>query len=229
MSGWGEDSGSDEPDEWIRPARDQPSRRTPQVSDRPAEGWGRDNWAQDDWPEESWSYDGGTQPRATYASGRTSRIDDFADEPRFATPPPRYGGAGRGVRRPGGPGGPQGSGLPPTLPTIPTILVAVTAVIVAFVFGHSTGGGDSSTAATTPEVVVATTVPPTTLALESYTVAKGDTLASIATRFGVTADAIAAANAISDPSRIFIGQVLKIPAPGSATPTPASTTTTKAR
>jgi murein DD-endopeptidase MepM/ murein hydrolase activator NlpD len=44
-----------------------------------------------------------------------------------------------------------------------------------------------------------------------YTVAPGDTLGAIATRFGVTLDALVAANAIADPNQLAVGQVLAIP------------------
>ena len=46
---------------------------------------------------------------------------------------------------------------------------------------------------------------------QTYTVQQGDTLSLIAQRFGTTAAAIQAANAIQNPNEIFIGQVLVIP------------------
>ncbi len=46
----------------------------------------------------------------------------------------------------------------------------------------------------------------------TYTVAKGDTLSSIAKRFGTTIKSILAANGISDPNRILVGRQLTIPA-----------------
>jgi len=46
-----------------------------------------------------------------------------------------------------------------------------------------------------------------------YKVAKGDTMTAIAERYDVTAQAIAERNGISNPDRIFVGQVLIIPAP----------------
>ncbi|MEI2808487.1 MAG: LysM domain-containing protein [Albidovulum sp.] len=46
---------------------------------------------------------------------------------------------------------------------------------------------------------------------DSYTVAPGDTLGAIATRFGISLDALVAANAIIDPNQIAVGQVLAIP------------------
>jgi LysM repeat protein len=49
-------------------------------------------------------------------------------------------------------------------------------------------------------------VPPVT-----YTVVAGDSLVEIADRFGVTVDALLAANDIDDPEQLRIGQVLVIP------------------
>lgn len=45
----------------------------------------------------------------------------------------------------------------------------------------------------------------------SYTVRSGDTLSSIAVRFGTTVPQLAALNGISNPNLIFSGQVLKVP------------------
>ncbi|HMB72652.1 MAG TPA: LysM peptidoglycan-binding domain-containing protein, partial [Gammaproteobacteria bacterium] len=51
-----------------------------------------------------------------------------------------------------------------------------------------------------------------------YTVRRGDTMAVIAGRFGVTTQALLNANAITDANRIFIGQSLRIPAAASVAP-----------
>ena len=48
----------------------------------------------------------------------------------------------------------------------------------------------------------------------TYVVQRGDTLFSIAVRFGVTVPALQAANGIANPNLIFVGQVLTIPGPG---------------
>ncbi len=62
-----------------------------------------------------------------------------------------------------------------------------------------------------PTPTPAPTAQPTPVPQQTYTVVAGDTLALIAERFGTTVAAIQAANGISDPNQISIGQVLVIP------------------
>jgi len=57
----------------------------------------------------------------------------------------------------------------------------------------------------------------------TYAVQRGDTLGSIAIRFGVTVDELAQANGLADPNRIYVGQTLVIP--GREAPVTAGTTT----
>jgi LysM repeat protein len=60
----------------------------------------------------------------------------------------------------------------------------------------------------------ATTSPvPTTGATQRYQVQSGDTLTSIARRFGITVAAIVAANTLTDPDTLSLGQTLEIPPP----------------
>lgn len=66
------------------------------------------------------------------------------------------------------------------------------------------------------------TQPPTTGTGTTYTVQRGDTLASIASRFGTTYQAIAAANGITNPNLIYVGQQLTIPGGSGTTPPPTS-------
>ncbi len=54
----------------------------------------------------------------------------------------------------------------------------------------------------------------------TYNVQSGDSLTVVAVRFGVTREALAAANGISPSSLLYIGQVLKIPGAGSQPPSP---------
>ncbi len=58
-----------------------------------------------------------------------------------------------------------------------------------------------------------TALPEPTATPQSYQVQAGDTLTAIAGRFGVTVEALLAANAIDNPHRIMPGDVLIIPAP----------------
>ena len=62
------------------------------------------------------------------------------------------------------------------------------------------------------------TTPPTPPSGQTYTVRRGDTLSSIARRFGVSMWALAQANGIRNPSFIYVGQVLRIPSGGSPAP-----------
>src|SRR4030042_1232811 len=73
----------------------------------------------------------------------------------------------------------------------------------------------------TPSGATAAPTPPAG-ADTTYEVQAGDTLFSIARRFGTTVEAIVAANGLADPSQIEVGQVLLIPGGTSPTSTPAS-------
>ena len=56
-----------------------------------------------------------------------------------------------------------------------------------------------------------------------YTVRSGDTMSSIASRFGVSLSALEHANPqVSNPNRINVGQVLNIPGGGSSAPSPSA-------
>jgi LysM repeat protein len=61
-----------------------------------------------------------------------------------------------------------------------------------------------------------------------YTVQRGDTLASIAYRYGTTAWAIASANGLANANYIYAGQRLRIPAAGSTASAPAPAAATGA-
>lgn len=54
----------------------------------------------------------------------------------------------------------------------------------------------------------------------NYVVQPGDTIWSIASRFGVTVDAIMRANNLSSPNMIYVGQTLRIPTGGFPFPIP---------
>jgi LysM repeat protein len=59
---------------------------------------------------------------------------------------------------------------------------------------------------------------------DTYVVKSGDTLGAIATNLGVSVDDLARLNNVTDTTRIQVGQQLKVPKPGAATPGAASVT-----
>lgn len=90
-------------------------------------------------------------------------------------------------------------------PPTPVTPAAGSTVIIAVQPSHTT-------------IPVATPIPATPVASTfDYTVEWGDTLYSIALRYGTTVDAIVALNGLQNASYIAVGQVLKIPGTGSPT------------
>jgi len=93
-------------------------------------------------------------------------------------------------------------------------------------------GDDAKSTETLPPIFSTTTTTTlnvtTTTVLEVYEVQPGDGLGKIADQFGVTIDELIAANGITDPEHIEVGQRLKIPPPATTTTTtvPSTTTTT---
>ncbi len=75
-------------------------------------------------------------------------------------------------------------------------------------------GGTSATPAPSPTLVPTKGKPTPTPAgqhASTYKVKSGDTMSGIAAKFGVTVKALAKINKITDPSKIHVGQVLKLP------------------
>ena len=63
--------------------------------------------------------------------------------------------------------------------------------------------------------------PPPAPAPASYAIEAGDNLTLLAERWGVSVEAIMAANGIADPDRIHVGQEIAVPGRGAAPPPPA--------
>lgn len=61
----------------------------------------------------------------------------------------------------------------------------------------------------------------------NYTVVAGDTLSGIAQRYNTTWQALQAMNGLANPNLIKVGQVLKVPGAGAASPNPVQTYTVK--
>lgn len=107
------------------------------------------------------------------------------------------------------------------LPAIPTLLIASVVVVFAFVLGRATGGGETVVrrVAATPATTTTTAAP------IQHTVARGESLSGIASKYGIEPDVLAAANGITDFNQVLVGQVLAVPVPAPV----AVTTTTKAK
>jgi LysM repeat protein len=101
------------------------------------------------------------------------------------------------------------------------VLAAGLAVTRGRAWRRPPGGRQASTAAgTTPapgEVGRATAAAPPLAGEVGYTVVAGDTLGAIAARFGLSAEALAAANNLADPNNLRVGQRLLIRAPAPRT------------
>ncbi len=89
-------------------------------------------------------------------------------------------------------------------------------------------GDDAKSTETLPPIFSTTTTTTlnvtTTTVLQVYEVLSGDGLGKIAEQFGVTIDELMAANGITDPDHIEVGQKLNIPPPTPTTTTAAVTT-----
>lgn len=130
-------------------------------------------------------------------------------------------------------------GRAPTLRGVNTRLFAVLTLPIV-VFASACGEGNDSGLDSLPMLGTVATVAPTTPAGEAvttttvvmgeqtYTIQQGDTLSYIAGQFGVTVEAIVAANGLANPDAIQAGQKVIIPSGGVVTTTsaPAATTTT---
>ena len=109
-------------------------------------------------------------------------------------------------------GGEQTAPAPPSRPSSPMAVLP-----------SLTPTSTPSVTPVSPTPSEATATPgPTAHPAATYEVQAGDTVFSIARRFGTTVDAIVAANDLADAAEIYVGQVLVIPTGPGATSTPAS-------
>ena len=81
--------------------------------------------------------------------------------------------------------------------------------------GGTPGGTPGATSTPTPSPT------PEPSPFQEYTVQQGDSLSSIATQFGTTADELARINSITDPNTLNVGQKLQVPKPTTPSPTPS--------
>ena len=127
-----------------------------------------------------------------------------------ATPLPDGSGSTDPNAGGGGPNVPPATDVPTTEPTKTAVLPTATVI-------PPTETAVPPTIAPTPTteptpVPPPTAVPPTTEPQRTHTVAPGENLYRISLQYGLTWPQIAAANGITDPDSIYLGQVLIIPA-----------------
>jgi LysM repeat protein len=127
-----------------------------------------------------------------------------------------------------------------SLPRIPRALILAAALLIAALLiflapSFFAGGGTASptpSASRTPgataaasgsPVATVTPAPPSGQEPTVYTVVANDTVSGIAAKFGVTVEALLAANPqIKDPNQIAVGDKITIPPKGSPTPAKAT-------
>jgi LysM repeat protein len=101
------------------------------------------------------------------------------------------------------------------------LLIGCSLTAVLLTAGCSVRDDETEPTATADDVFVIITPTPgtpvraerTAEIVQQYTVKPGDSLLAIAVQFGVTLDELQAANDITNPNSIYVGQVLDIPAP----------------
>jgi membrane-bound lytic murein transglycosylase D len=114
--------------------------------------------------------------------------------------------------------------IPPTdVPVPPTSVPATSAPATPRPKATERATATERAASPSPEATTkGTATPSATPHMVAYTVKKGDDVYGIARRFGVTPAAIVSANNLTNPSKIKIGQVLKVPVVGASGETPAA-------
>lgn len=101
----------------------------------------------------------------------------------------------------------SGSSAEPSVPPVPILSPSPTETPAT---STPESGGDTVEDALIPAPTVTPLPTPT---LQSYRVETGDNLTRIARRFGVTLEALASANNLTDLNRLMPGDILIIPAP----------------
>jgi LysM repeat protein len=229
--GYGPRGGGDWPDdsgEHVRPVRRQGQQGRPSRRDA-TDPRGYERNPQDQYSvEDEYAHD--EYGRLDYGRGYAAQ-DQGRGDVGWSLGGQSGGGHGGGGHGGGGHGGGRGGRrrdfagfVPEWLPTWPTILAALTAVVFAFILGRVTGGGGDSDAAEKPTNVVIETTTTISLTPSTHIVARDETAAAIAGKYGISVDDLAIANNLGNVNHVFVGQNLKIPPPTIAA---ATTTTTR--
>ena len=101
--------------------------------------------------------------------------------------------------------------------------VTVVSGVLAFLLARDGGGSETvQTTVPTTEVVATTTTIPYEPVF--YTVQSGDSLFGIAEQYQVSMEEVMRLNGITNPDKVYAGQVLELPAPTGFVPVMSSTT-----
>ena len=101
--------------------------------------------------------------------------------------------------------------------------ITVVSGVLAFLFAREDGGSETvQTTVPTTEVVATTTTIPYEPVF--YTVQSGDSLFGIAELYQVSMEEVMRINGITNPDKVYAGQVLELPAPTGFVPVMSSTT-----
>jgi LysM repeat protein len=100
------------------------------------------------------------------------------------------------------------------LPGSPTGPAATAVASASPTPGHNASPTHSQITATLAALTSTVTVAPTIQATQAYTVVEGDTLWGIAVAYNLSLDEIVAANPGLDPDRVYPGDVINVPSPG---------------
>ena len=101
--------------------------------------------------------------------------------------------------------------------------ITVVSGVLAFLFARDSGGTETvQTTVPTTEVAATTTTIPYEPVF--YTVQSGDSLFGIAEQYQVSMEEVMRINGITNPDKVYAGQVLEWPAPTGFVPVMSSTT-----
>ncbi len=115
------------------------------------------------------------------------------------------------ARQATGPGDTAAASLAPSPPPTPAASLVPSGIVATATPIERTPPATSSPTGSAPPSSPGPVSPTPGASVRTYRVQAGDTLSAIAARFGTTVKAIADLNGISDPSRIRVGQILRIP------------------
>ncbi len=114
---------------------------------------------------------------------------------------------------------PTATSAPTSTPTATSAAAPTSAPAASATAGSASAASPTAVPTTIPATAAAPTATQTQLI--NYTLQRGDTLYSVALRYGTSISAIMAVNSIADARRVFAGQVIRLPLGVNSSPTTA--------